>query len=251
MATERLEDADRDAPIFAPARPRRVFDEIVTQIQKRIADGTIGPGDRLPSERALAAQFEVSRNTVREAMRMLEISGLITLRKGATGGAFIRETTPEQVSRTVSETLRLTEFSLRDLADMWLWMDTVVIRIACERITPADLDGLDELLRATVDAVAADGRRSHTAQHLRFQQALVECTYNPLLVTVMRSVITMVRDLLMSIDRPIADDVMLAYRRTLMTHLRSRDAEAAVAATEEFAEQLYQLWLGDDGSNES
>lgn len=244
MATERADDPTGEPPIFSPARPRRVFDEIVDQIQQRIADGTIVPGDRLPSERALAAQFEVSRNTVREAMRMLEISGLVTMRKGATGGAFIREATSENVSRTVSDNLRLTDFSLRDLADMWLWMDAVVIRAVCERVTPTDLEGLDELIRATEGAAAVDGRRSHTTHHLRFQEALAECTYNPLLAAVMRSVITMVRDLLVSIDRPVDDAVMLDYRRTLMTHLRARDADAAIAATEAFSERLYEVWLG-------
>ena len=66
-------------PIFGPARPRRTFEEIINQIKANIEEGRLKRGDKLPTERALAAQFQVSRNTVREALRTLEISGFIIL----------------------------------------------------------------------------------------------------------------------------------------------------------------------------
>ena len=87
---------------FSPARGRRAFDDIIEQIRERLKNGELKPGDRLPSERFLAEQFDVSRNTVREALRMLEIAGLIVIRKGSAGGGFIAPNGPDVVARNVS-----------------------------------------------------------------------------------------------------------------------------------------------------
>lgn len=71
--------------------PHRIFERVLQEFRLAIARGQIGPGQRLPSERALAQQFEVSRGSVREAVRILELFGLVTVRRGREGGVF---TTP-------------------------------------------------------------------------------------------------------------------------------------------------------------
>ena len=75
---------------FGPYKPPRAFQEIADQIKKAILDRKLKPGERLPSERELAEQFQVGRLTIREALRSLETSGIITIRKGSGGGAFVR-----------------------------------------------------------------------------------------------------------------------------------------------------------------
>lgn len=79
------------SPTFTPVRPRRVYQEICSQVRRRVADGQLKPGDRLPPERELAQALGVSRGAVREALRALEYAGVIAMRAGAKGGAFIRE----------------------------------------------------------------------------------------------------------------------------------------------------------------
>ena len=71
---------------FRRVQVARAFEDIARQIREELLQGRLRPGDRLPAERELAVQFGVSRNTLREALRSLEIAGLITLRKGAAGG---------------------------------------------------------------------------------------------------------------------------------------------------------------------
>ena len=78
--------------MFAKVSVDRVSQVIVDQIKLLIRDGRLTPGDRLPSERDLCQRFGVSRVTVREALRVLEASGLVEIRVGARGGAFV--TTP-------------------------------------------------------------------------------------------------------------------------------------------------------------
>src|SRR3984885_11913045 len=135
-----------EAGMFTPARPRRAFDEIIGQIQQLIESGRLAPGDRLPAERALAEQFAGSRNTVREGFRMLEISGPITTRRGATGGAFITSPGSTGIATTISEGLGLTDFSLQDLTDCMRWQCGLVVRVAGPQLTDADFAALEDNL---------------------------------------------------------------------------------------------------------
>lgn len=89
-------EADAGGSAFVKARRVRSFDDVVEQVRSAVFDGTIGAGERLPSERELAEQFGVSRATLREALRALEASGIIEIRVGAHGGAFATEGTVER-----------------------------------------------------------------------------------------------------------------------------------------------------------
>src|SRR5260370_36995844 len=94
---EALRDDARGRVEFRRIRTPRAFEEIADQIRKELSNRRLRAGDRLPPERALAAQFGVSRNTLREALRSLENAGLLRLQKGATGGAFLRESTRDAI----------------------------------------------------------------------------------------------------------------------------------------------------------
>ena len=71
----------------SPRLRRRIFEEICDQIRRDMAASKLCPGDKLPAERELAQQFGVSRNAVREALRSLEVAGIVRLQKGVKGGA--------------------------------------------------------------------------------------------------------------------------------------------------------------------
>src|SRR5262245_7819270 len=77
--------------MFTKVRVGRVSEEVVKQVQEAIFSGELKPGDRLPPERELAEQFGLSRMSVRDALRTLESSGLVKIKVGSSGGAFIRE----------------------------------------------------------------------------------------------------------------------------------------------------------------
>ena len=77
--------------MFQRVRVGKVSEEVVKQVQEAIFGGLLEPGDRLPPERELAEQFGLSRMSVRLALHTLESSGLVEIRVGSSGGAFIRE----------------------------------------------------------------------------------------------------------------------------------------------------------------
>ena len=75
-----------EGPRFQPVQPVRAYQRIVEQVEEALARGDLRPGQRLPSERELVAQFEVSRSTVREALRVLESNGVVRSRPGDPNG---------------------------------------------------------------------------------------------------------------------------------------------------------------------
>src|SRR5690349_18760873 len=83
--------------LFRPVNVDRVSQVIVDQIKALVREGKLATGDRLPSERDLCQRFGVSRVTVREALRVLEANGLIEIRVGARGGAFVSSPSKERL----------------------------------------------------------------------------------------------------------------------------------------------------------
>src|SRR4030043_1090812 len=104
-------------PLFIPLESKRTFEEIADQIRELIYSGTLKPGDRLPSERELAAKFKTGRMVLREALRTLEQSGLIYIKHGSIGGAFIKEIDSSVIKGSISDMLRVGNITLQDLTE--------------------------------------------------------------------------------------------------------------------------------------
>ena len=85
-------------PEFTQVQSGRAFEGISSQIRDAMASGALKPGSRLPPERSLSVQFGVSRNTLREALRTLESSGVLQLRRGAHAGAYIKQSSGQGVA---------------------------------------------------------------------------------------------------------------------------------------------------------
>ncbi|TDD87979.1 FadR family transcriptional regulator [Actinomadura darangshiensis] len=251
MPTGRLQEPTMpqgDVPtatsMFRPARPRRAFDEIIGQIRALIENGELRPGDRLPSERVLAEQFAVSRNTVREALRMLEISGLVLLKRGATGGAFISRADSSVVTSSLTDALLLTDFSLADVTDATRRIATVVTVAACEVITDEGLAELEANVEEVAKLVKAAEWERKAQVNLEFQRLLARATGNPVLVIIMDSLIGVLREVIQNVG-PRQDDFTLRSRRRLLKHLSARDADGAAAEIERYLDRLHALWLDD------
>lgn len=228
--------------MFKPARPRRAFDEIIDQVRGLVRSGELRPGDRLPAERMLAEQFAVSRNTVREALRMLEISGLIELRRGASGGAFIAQGDTSKVATTLSDMIELGVVSLTDLTEARLWLETVVVRVACERMTSDHL----ALLEANLEDVARLSDQHDWEEkakvNIQFHNLLADATENPVMVAMMQVIMRVMEKVVLTFG-PTENDTVLRSRRRLMKHLRAGDADAAVAEVEKSLKRLHKMWL--------
>src|SRR5260370_12292406 len=172
------------------SRTQGAFEEIAEQIRGELVSRRLRAGDRLPAERALAEQFGVSRNTLREALRSLENSGLLRLQKGATGGAFVRESTGDAIITGLRDMFHLGAIQPEHLTEARVMIESIAVRAACERATPEDIDALNaniaEAERAVRDKIDFF---SQAAIHLEFHRILALATKNPVMLIVMEALI--------------------------------------------------------------
>ena len=122
---------------FAPIRQPRVSEVVFERIKESILVGRFKPGDKLPAERDLAIQFQVSRVAVREALRALENSGFITTRQGVAGGAFVTQLTFERLGEAFLDLFMTGRMSTPELHQVRLILEPRAAALAAERITPA------------------------------------------------------------------------------------------------------------------
>jgi len=135
--------------MFQQVRQNRMFQDVIYQIEEAILDGRLRVGDRLPPERELKEMFKTSRGTLREALRVLEQKGLISIKTGVNGGSYISAVTTHQVSESLDLLIRYQKISLSDLAEFREGVEGLVASLAAGR---ADREGTKQLQRLLYEA---------------------------------------------------------------------------------------------------
>jgi GntR family transcriptional regulator, transcriptional repressor for pyruvate dehydrogenase complex len=177
------------APVtFRPIRTRRAFEEICERIREQLALGVLKPGDKLPPERELAQQLGVSRNVLREALRSLEMAGILRLQKGVKGGAFIQEGDTNRMNEVMQDMLSLGTISVRELSEARINVIDLVVRLACVNARQRDYDALEANIERT-DLATNEGRLLDRVECSReFYKLLAESTGNKVIAMITNSV---------------------------------------------------------------
>jgi len=134
--------------IFRPVRQLRVFEEITAQLKQSILVGHFKPGDKLPTERELVEQFQVSRVAIREALRTLENTGFIVTRQGMNGGAYVTELSFEFLANAFVDLFLADKISIPELHRVRLIIEPEIAKLAALAITPEYAKRLMEALEA-------------------------------------------------------------------------------------------------------
>ncbi len=217
---------------FSPVVGSRPADEIVAQIRARLAARALNVGDKLPSERALESQFQVSRNSIRQALKSLAGMGLLEMRRGASGGTFIIGGGSEAVEAAVGDLFHLGEIRPSDLTEVRVILGTEVARLACLRATADEIDALEANVASAEAAVRARDTGRRTELNLEFHRMLARMTHNPLLVTLTATLMAVTGNLSRGMT-PMSDRAVMPLRRRLIAHLRSRAADHAASEMRE------------------
>jgi GntR family transcriptional repressor for pyruvate dehydrogenase complex len=132
--------------MFVKANPVRAFEDIARQIRQAILSGELKPGDRLPSQRELAKTFGVGRATLLAGLRIIEQEGLIFIKPGASGGAFVAAPDIEQVSKSLDLLFRREGVSLQELVEFREVLEGECAFWAVERASDSELASVRELV---------------------------------------------------------------------------------------------------------
>ena len=156
--------------MFREVKPNRIYQDVVGQIEEAIISGRLKPGDKLPPERELKDAFNTSRRTLREGLRILESMGLIEIRTGARGGAFVKDASSDEIRRSLGLLIRRRQTSLAELAEFREGVEGAAAALAAEKARPEDLARLEELLAQAGD-LAAQGP-AHWEEFLEIESRL-------------------------------------------------------------------------------
>jgi GntR family transcriptional regulator, transcriptional repressor for pyruvate dehydrogenase complex len=222
-------DTQRARPSYLPVQTKRAFEEVAEQIREQLSQGLLKPGDRLPAERDLAEQFNLSRNTVREALRSLEMSGVLEFRKGATGGAFVREGQSDAVVSGFSDLYRLGFILPEHLAEARLLIGVEVTRLACQRATEAEHAELEANLEASEKAMEDGDGKKRLTLNLEYHMILARAAKNPVLIILMEALNDLIFRSLFKAPVHAENTKIVASRRRILKFMRARDEEKAVA----------------------
>ncbi|WP_411085143.1 FadR/GntR family transcriptional regulator [Streptomyces sp. 061-3] len=173
MSTGRLPVSE---DLFKTVSSSRVSQVIVEQIRLLLKEERLKPGDRLPSERELCVHFGVSRVTVREALRILEASGLVEIRVGARGGAFVTTPNSRRVGEGLADLLSLSPLTAYEVTEARLVFELGIVPLIVERATEEDIAALRAMCDEHAEALEA-GRYSMELS-ADFHVRVAACTHN-------------------------------------------------------------------------
>ena len=132
--------------MFKKTSQQRMFQDLVSQIEQAILDGRLKTGDKLPPQRVLVEMFQTSRATLREALRVLELKGLIDIKLGASGGAIVKKVNTEPVTESLAMLMQHRRVSLQELAEFREGVEGHVAALASERVSDEEIHQLELLL---------------------------------------------------------------------------------------------------------
>ena len=134
----------RSTVLLKPVEVPKASDVLARELRERILSGELAEGIALPAERELVKQTQMSRATVREALRILEVQNLVRVRAGRAGGAFVQRPTTKSMASTVSMLIRGRQIKLADLMETREALEPFCAELAARKRTDDDLAVLDQ-----------------------------------------------------------------------------------------------------------
>jgi DNA-binding FadR family transcriptional regulator len=225
--------------IDRPVRVPRAYEALAGIIRQRIVSGELAAGDRIPSEAMLAREAEVSRSTVREALRTLEEAGLVE--RASPKIMVVCEPTDEPAYRELRRVLRRRNVTFDHLHEALLVLEPELTRLATLRAQPADVEGLRQNLAA--QEAALDDFDEWNRLDQEFHLAIAELSDNPALV-VARAPIS---DLLMPVLHRFMtsgdlSDRASQFHERMLEEIAAGDAEAAALMTRKHVNDFRVGW---------
>ena len=216
--------------MLASARGQgRVSESIVQRIKEQISKGRLLVGHKLPAEREMARQFKTSRVSVREAYRSLEEVGVLRIRRGADGGAFVAEVDHAPVLRSLSLVLGLGKTSHKQLTEARMLIEPPIAQLAALRARKEDIARLEAVLvREEAEAARRTGPFRPTDS--QFHRSVADCARNLPLIVLMNALADLTASAASALDSSVRARHQLKncqFHRLIFEAIRARDGEAA------------------------
>ena len=225
-------DPGRAKLTLAPLEVPKAADVLANELRERILNGEFAEGAALPPERELVAQTRMSRATVREALRILQVQGLVRIKAGRAGGTFVQLPGSESVARSVSLAIRGQQFRLTSLLETREAIEPFCARLAARHRTQDDLATMDQANEALADE---DGSLAKFLQaNVDWHLAVATASHNELLaglMTALSKAIYASTENERFVDEKVRRETVRAHR-SITKAIQAQDGDAAVRRME-------------------
>ena len=210
-------------------KDEKVTDYIISQVRNAIMSGHLKPGNRLASEKELTEEFQVSKATLREALRGLETMGLIEIRQGAAGGIFITEVNSQTLMHSMMNFMHFQSVSIQEITMLRYMLEPHIARLAAFKITAEEIAELKTFVvdeESDLDAGAE--------KNARFHHYLSRVTNNSLLILIVDFIDNLLDEVKRSLDlgKDFHKQVRISHQK-IVNCLIEKDSEGAGRAMAE------------------
>lgn len=219
--------------MFSPIKNTKVYEQVIDQIKDMIDKGTLKKGDKLPSERDLVEQLQVSRASIREALRALEVIGLIECRQGE--GNFIKSSFQDNLFEPLSIMFMLEEINPEAILELRKIIEVEASGLAAKRITNEQLKKLKEIMKRFENC---EDEEINTIIDEEFHYKIAEYSGNVLIFNIFRTVSTLVDDFIKDARKLIIaqqenKEVLFLQHNEIFSAIEIHSSEAARKAMRE------------------
>jgi len=214
--------------MFKSVKTNKVSEHIIEQIRRAIFEGELKPGDKLPPDKELLRTFHVSKVTLREALRSLEILGFLEIRKGVSGGAFVTEVDMKTARDSFTNFLLFKNLSLSNLSEVRLILEPYVAEKAALTITEEGLRKLEKLNEECEYILQRNIPIESRKNEIEYHRTIGSVTGNPILMFILDFVENLLIDTkeILKPSKEFSKKVLNAHKR-IYKALLERDPKKA------------------------
>jgi GntR family transcriptional repressor for pyruvate dehydrogenase complex len=220
-----------------PRRPRKMAEIVAREILAHVLTSGMQPGDRLPAESVMLRQYDIARSTMREALRILEVYGVLTIRSGPGGGPVLSDMGPREIAQTVQLFLSAKRVAL---GDVWGSLQLLHALLARQAAVAGDAGQL-AALRENLAQEPTDDRREYNRLVTNFHQTMADVPGGRLL----RVMVEVLEEIMvLQVGKRVDIASAMAYfsdRKGIAEAVFAGDAEEAARLTVQHSERVTKL----------
>lgn len=228
---------------FSPILRKRTFEIVSDEIKKLILKGDLKVGDKLPPESELARRFNVGRQSIREAMRLLELSGYIKVEKGLGKGAVVADTVMNTFSNLFLEAFLMKKIDIHDLTVARIEIEKTMMKYVLENIRDEDIKALEENVNYSKEKIK--DRIQPFSENIEFHKMLARISKNSVFILVMELIMTVVSDFRSQIQLPFSfPKKNISDHEEIVEALKKRDLGEVINLLEDHLKYVGKIMEG-------
>jgi len=219
---------------------------VMEQIEKALIDKTLVPGDRLPTENEMCASMGVGKSSIREAIKMLSILGVVETRQG--DGTFISSSIGEHCVNPLVYQLLIDDGNNTDIAELRSMFEPAYTILALKKATPEDIKHIIHISESFKEKVRLQTQKAE--DDLNFHRAILEATHNPLIIRIGLTIIQLFRASITNSMQQIPDRAVRDHDNILQAFLKKDEKALLNAVYKSFEGWLSMMDQGKESNTE-